>query len=62
MGVMLRRAVILLAGVAMAKANSGNGESMTIAKRAQIYGNDEETRNENEGARYILVAPALETS
>jgi hypothetical protein len=59
---MLRRAVILLVGVAMAKANSGNGETMTIAKRAQIDGNDEETRNENEGASYILLAPALETS
>jgi hypothetical protein len=55
---MLRRAVIMWAGIATAMANSGNGKSM--AKRAQINGNDEETREENEGARDILVAPALD--
>ena len=57
---MLRRAVIILVGNATAMSNSGNGKSMAMAKRAQINGNDEETREENEGARYILVAPALD--
>ena len=50
----------MLVGIAMAMANSGNDKSMAMSNRAQTNGNDEETREENEGARDILVAPALD--